>query len=1020
MRWKPYALVPHGAPAPPSAARPAAASAAPRGSRGSPSRPAARERSPPARRDRRPSAAGSPRAPPRARRDRRLDLKSTARTSSGATRSRSAGRGAPSPPSARQRRGQRHLREARRPETGAGRGRGEDRRGLGQRVRPSAASPGSSRRARAAAGPRRAGRADAPAAGAAASRAPAPRPRRPPRPARAASSWRRRARRARAAPAGRRRRGAGRVRRQRRRRPRRHRRRGDRLRPRWPAPGKASRPRLEAAVSPAPPSATSSCQLSPCSCRHRRRNDQPGLGPRHRDIEEPPPFSAHSARAAPPRRRRAPAAPPPRGLPEPAWPSASRRICGGLAAACACAVSGRITIGASSPLAPWTVITRMRSPAASHLALDLDLVAARSQSRKPVRRRHRLALVGQRLGEEARRCRPRPRARAARAAGGGRHGAGAGARSGRRGAGSRPGRAGRRGSRGASQARGAAQSASQRPGPPGAAAPDRKARPRSAEERRLASSAASDRSSSGGAQKPQHRLDVADRELGRRASAGRPRRPAARAACSSRMIASNRLGPPLHQDQHVARPAPRAAPAFAGDRAPSPSIASTVSRDRRGQPLRRIVAAGASTGWSRRRRSGRLRLRQHRPEVHAARHRRREGVMARPRGPAPRRPRRRRSHRPATGSLEPSGRNAAARSAGALADRPRTWRKCRALSSNAARSAPWKRIDRLLVVAHHEERAVAARAAPSPGGELLGQRARSPATAPGWCPAPRPPGCGRCPPSSRHSTQARRPGRCQQAGGPGDQVVEVEPAPRARLRRARRRREGRGEAVERRERCLRRLQARAAAAGPPPPARISASSAGIERAPAPSRSALVGKSPTLARRASPPPSPVSRHALQSPPARRPGAVDAPAPGQEAVPPATSVSAPLAAQAAAPAASSSAFVSRVRHAPASRGSVQPGVSPERPHSSAAIGSQPAKAARCPPPPAAARPDRRPHSAAPAPRSTAAPRPAISSSDLGAQQPRRRGRRARGSCGGDPGLERKAPQQAPRRRRGWSGS
>ena len=48
--------------------------------------------------------------------------------------------------------------------------------------------------------------------------------------------------------------------------------------------------------------------------------------------------------------------------------------------------------------------------------------------------------------------------------------------------------------------------------------------------------------------------------------------------------------------------------------------------------------------------------------------------------------------------------------------------------------------------------------APCPAVKLR-RRARSAPIVRGWCPAPRPPGCGRCPPSSRNSTQAASPGR---------------------------------------------------------------------------------------------------------------------------------------------------------------------------------------------------------------------------------------------------------------------
>ena len=68
-------------------------------------------------------------------------------------------------------------------------------------------------------------------------------------------------------------------------------------------------------------------------------------------------------------------------------------------------------------------------------------------------------------------------------------------------------------------------------------------------------------------------------------------------------------------------------------------------------------------------------------------------------------------------------------------------------------SAPWKRVDRLLLVADGEQRAQLLACARA-GEELRGQAPRRCSIAPGWCPAPRRPGCGRC--RRRFCTAPRR------------------------------------------------------------------------------------------------------------------------------------------------------------------------------------------------------------------------------------------------------------------------
>ena len=118
-------------------------------------------------------------------------------------------------------------------------------------------------------------------------------------------------------------------------------------------------------------------------------------------------------RGAPSRRRRARA-----GLPRPAPARpAGRRRAARPAAGCAppwrTAVSGRITIGASRPLAPCTVITRtwsavlLGAPLHRHL-VAVDPVEEAGQARRLDRSRRRAP------GRAARRCRPRPRRRAGR------------------------------------------------------------------------------------------------------------------------------------------------------------------------------------------------------------------------------------------------------------------------------------------------------------------------------------------------------------------------------------------------------------------------------------------------------------------------------------------------------------------------------------------------------------------------------------------------------------------------------
>ena len=58
-----------------------------------------------------------------------------------------------------------------------------------------------------------------------------------------------------------------------------------------------------------------------------------------------------------------------------------------------------MTIGASSPLAPWAVITRTSPRAAVHLALDRDVEAGEGGG-QALQVAHARALGGQRLGQE--------------------------------------------------------------------------------------------------------------------------------------------------------------------------------------------------------------------------------------------------------------------------------------------------------------------------------------------------------------------------------------------------------------------------------------------------------------------------------------------------------------------------------------------------------------------------------------------------------------------------------------------
>ena len=123
------------------------------------------------------------------------------------------------------------------------------------------------------------------------------------------------------------------------------------------------------------------------------------LRPGQRDVEQPAVLVPDQRAARRSRRRRARAALP---RPAPARPAGRRRGAGS-AAGCGppwrTAVSGRITIGASRPLAPCTVITRTWS-APSSLRRFTATSSRSIQSRKPVRLGASTALVGERLVEQ--------------------------------------------------------------------------------------------------------------------------------------------------------------------------------------------------------------------------------------------------------------------------------------------------------------------------------------------------------------------------------------------------------------------------------------------------------------------------------------------------------------------------------------------------------------------------------------------------------------------------------------------
>ena len=378
-----------------------------RGSRGSRSRRAGRARSPRARRRRRPSGAGCPRAPPPGGPGTaRLLLKSTASTRSGrdhqpvdpAEDARAAELG--------QRGG--HLDLGERdpgPKTKASSGAPSTAARLGEQLL--GVGPGRQQRARRAAASRPpGGRAAARAAGAAPRPAPAPPPRPPPRLAGPGEHVRAAERGGRARPARRRRAaGPGAA-------PRagppaspaRGRRRRGAACPASSATGRARR-RPRRARSPAPRAGIGVADervpavLRPRRLRPGAADDQPAPRPGHRDVEQAHVLRAHlgparglgaDERAAASRRR---------GTCQAGSPFASRRICGGLRPSGRAPVSGRMTTGASSPLAPCTVITRTWSAPSS--TRRFTSTASRSiQARKPLRLGASTLLVGERLVDE--------------------------------------------------------------------------------------------------------------------------------------------------------------------------------------------------------------------------------------------------------------------------------------------------------------------------------------------------------------------------------------------------------------------------------------------------------------------------------------------------------------------------------------------------------------------------------------------------------------------------------------------
>ena len=247
----------------------------------------------------------------------------------------------------------------------------EERRGLGQRAPPAPGARAAAAR-RGPAGRRRAGRGGARAGGGPRCRGPWPRPRSsspvgsPASDVRAAEPRGRDAARAAAGggaraagPVGER--GGARGRRSRGRRPARRsnggrargcrrpgRARAGRRAPPWRR--RRGRASSRPAPSPAPAPQTTSQDLARVSA----------------DVEQPPVLGADQLAAGVLGRRRTPAARARRVDRQTGWPSARRRICGGLRAVLARrAVSGRMTIGASRPLAPCTVITRTWSAPSS-------------------------------------------------------------------------------------------------------------------------------------------------------------------------------------------------------------------------------------------------------------------------------------------------------------------------------------------------------------------------------------------------------------------------------------------------------------------------------------------------------------------------------------------------------------------------------------------------------------------------------------------------------------------------------
>ncbi len=226
----------------------------------------------------------------------------------------------------------------------------------------------------------------------------------------------------------------------------------------------------------------------------------------------------------------------------------------------------------------------------------------------------------------------------------------------------------------------------------------------------ISAPSASDRSVLGRGQKGQQRGQILDRQFGPDLAAGRPRRSAGPAALQARMISGNR------SDRRCTRI--RKSPGRTGRRTrtpPSPSSGivsfgdhpADFIGDPRGQDhgvmlVARAGRPGRSSGLV----VGRVRLVDHRPEIDAPGQIGLEGACGDAGREAGRGAAVEDAYRPAAGSPAPSGTNIPASDRQAVPRcPPAAGRTPRCIRSNASRVGALEGIDRLLLVADHEDRA---------------------------------------------------------------------------------------------------------------------------------------------------------------------------------------------------------------------------------------------------------------------------------------------------------------------------